>query len=191
MNKKHHFNHIIVCIIKKIEIQKNIWIGKRWNHVFARCFGKKAMVAFYSQRRSSMKKITCEADIEKLPQPMSKEFFEKCKQAILEKAELGIISRVQLCKMFFFLKRNTLRNLDSSNSLKEGIRNPQHIGSRKYVYYHVEDVLEYLEREFCIKPQERIDDAKKELEKYQAEQQRQKELQEKRTTNYYRTGETK
>ncbi len=138
-----------------------------------------------------MKKITCAADIERLPQPMGKEFFEKCKQAIIEEAKLGVISRVQLCKMFFFLSRNTLRNLDAPSSPKEGIRNPEHIGSRKYVYYHVEDVLEYLEREFCVKPQKRIDDAKKELEKYQAEQERKKELQEKRTTNYYRTGETK
>ena len=150
------------------------------------------MVAFRNHfRRNSMKKIICEADIEKLPQPMSKDFFEKCKQAILEEAALGIISRIQLCKMFFFLKRNTLKNLDSSSSPKEGIRNPQHIGSRKYTYYHVEDVFEYLEREFCVKPQKRIDNAKKELEKYQAEKQRQKELQEKRTTNYYKTGEIK
>lgn len=149
------------------------------------------MVAFCSQRRNPMKKITCETDIEKLPQPMSKDFFEKCKQAIFENATLGIISRVQLCKMFFFLNRNTLRNLDSPNSPKEGIKNPQHIGNRKYVYYHIEDVFEYLEREFCVKPQKRIDNAKKELEKYQAEQKRQKELQEKRTINYYRNGETK
>lgn len=138
-----------------------------------------------------MKKITCEADIEKLPQPMSKEFFEKCKQAILEKAELGFISRIQLCKMFFFLKRNTLRNLDSPSSPKEGIRNPKHIGSRKYVYYYVEDVFEYLEREFCIKPQERINSAKKELQMLKQTQTEEQEAKRKKFENLYRTGEIK
>lgn len=138
-----------------------------------------------------MKKITCEADIERLPQPMGKEFFEKCKQAIIEEAKLGVISRVQLCKMFFFLSRNTLRNLDAPSSPKEGIRNPEHIGSRKYVYYHVEDVLEYLEREFCVKPQKRINAAKKELQELKQKQAEEQEAKRKKFENLYRTGETK
>ena len=129
--------------------------------------------------------------IERLPQPMNKELLEKCKQAILKKTKLGVISRVQLCKILFFLSRNTLRNLDSSNSSKEGIKNPQHIGNRNYVYYHVEDVFEYLEREFCKKPLERIDNAKKELQKLKQLQIEEQEAKRKKFENLYKNGETK
>ena len=117
---------------------------------------------------------------------MSKEFFEKCKQAILDEAKLGVISRIQLCKMFFFFNRNTLRNLDSPSSPKEGIRNPQHMGNRRYVYYSVEDVFEYLEREFCIKPQERIDAAKRELQVLKQKQAEEQEAKRKKYEKLYK-----
>ncbi len=148
-------------------------------------------MANFGQKTIAEKIAKLVAKIERLPQPMSKELLEKCKQAIIEEATLGIISRVQLCEMFFFLSRNTLRNLDSPSNPKEGIKNPQHIGNRNYVYYHVEDVFEYLEREFCIKPQERINVAKKELQELKQKQAEEQEAKRKKFENLYRTGEIK
>ncbi len=137
-----------------------------------------------------IKKITCLEDVQKLPQPMDLELFEKCKQAILEESCAGIISRVQLDKMFFFISRNTLRNLDC-NKTKQGIKNPIKIGARKYVYYHVEDVFEYLERVYCTEPKQKIDKAYIELEKYLTEQKRINEEKEKRSSTYYKDGRLK
>lgn len=148
-------------------------------------------MANYRQKTIAEKIAKLVAKIERLPQPMSKELLEKCKQAIIEEAKLGIISRGQLCELFFFFKRNTLKNLDSPSNPKEGIKNPQHIGSRNYVYYHVEDVFEYLEREFCLKPQERINAAKKELHELKQKQAEEQEAKRKKFENLYRTGEIK
>ncbi|MBP5698805.1 MAG: hypothetical protein J6W96_04705 [Alphaproteobacteria bacterium] len=136
------------------------------------------------------KNITCLEDVQKLPQPMSKEIFEKCKQAILEESCAGIISRVQLDKLLFFISRNTLRNLDC-NKTKEGIKNPIKIGTRKYVYYRVEDVLEYIERVYCTELKQKIDKAYIELENYLTEQRRIREENERRSSTYYKDGRLK
>lgn len=128
--------------------------------------------------------------IEKLPQPMSLEFFEKCKKAIIEASPLGVISRTKLSKLCFFISSNTMRNLDN-DPVKEGIKNPKHVGARNYVYYTVENTLEYIEREYRIKPQQRIDKAKEELEKLLREEEEKRKQQERRTSKYYKTGELK
>lgn len=111
-----------------------------------------------------MKKITSFEDIQKLPQPLPQEFFEVYEKKILAHAPL--ISRVKLCRIAS-LNRNTLRNLDF---LGAGIEDPIQNPYNKRIYYRVEAAVAFLKEKYCDKPKRRIDEAYKELKKYEEEQ---------------------
>lgn len=76
---------------------------------------------------------------------LSPRFFEIYKEQLLTKAPL--ISRVELCKMLPFLKRNTLRNQDYEDPEKKGIGKVYYINGK--AYYDVNDVILYIKKKFC------------------------------------------
>lgn len=117
-----------------------------------------------------------------LAQPLPKEYFEFYKTKIL--AEGPLISRTKLCEIFPFLNPKTLRNWDCDNC---GISGKINLGTQELAYYPIQNVIEFIEELYCERPKKL---AEKEKQKQREEMEKRKQ-QERRTINYYKTGELK
>lgn len=115
-------------------------------------------------------------------QPLPQEIFKFYKEKIL--AESPLITRTKLIEIFPFFNRNTLRNWDEEN---RGITGKINISSRKVACYPTQNVVDFIEEMFCKRPLMLAEQEKQRQKKEQGSLKQQ----EKRTVNYYRTGETK